>query len=142
MLYLLIIAGYKPIDELSSSPSSSPKGHARSKSVGSRVTHNVSSSSGISTPTTINTKGLLEPGRGEDEVSMESGGSDAGYNAPRTPQNISITSLLESVLCGLEEPRGEREITCTISYTTIRLCTIYMYVYSLVIKKNLSKVLG
>ena len=48
-----------------------------------------------------------------DHVSVGSGGSDAGYHAPRTPQNISLSSLLESVLSGLDEPRGLCGYTCT-----------------------------
>ena len=87
--------GYKSNRQLTPSPLSSRKRHHRSNSTGTRLAHNTSSSTNV-----------LGELNGSDEVSVGSGGSDAGYHAPRTPQNMSLSSLLESVLCGLEEPRG------------------------------------
>ena len=118
------------VGSLSQSSDHSPspvRQHQRSSSAGSRTTTTVSSASF--------SQDIM------DHVSVGSGGSDAGYHAPRTPQNISLSSLLESVLSGLDEPRGLCGYTCTCTCTCnynhnvwnvfepMYMCTSYMYLF-------------
>lgn len=92
----------------SSDHSPSPvRQHQRSSSAGSRTTTTVSSASF--------SQDIM------DHVSVGSGGSDAGYHAPRTPQNISLSSLLESVLSGLDEPREQYQELKLLEMQLLRL---------------------
>ncbi len=79
----------KSNNENNASPNSINKFHQRSNSIGTRTVHTTSSGQ-----------------NGEDEQSVSSGGSEAGYHTLRISQNLTLSALLESVLCGLEEPRG------------------------------------
>lgn len=54
--------------------------------------------------TTISLASMSQPST--DQISQGSNGSDTGSTTTRTHQNISLSSLLESVLSALEEPKG------------------------------------
>lgn len=62
------------------------------------------SSLGSRTATAISLASMNQPST--DQISQGSSGSDTGSTSTRTHQNISLSSLLESVLNALEEPKG------------------------------------
>ena len=64
--------------------------------------HQRSSSAGSNTNTTISSISLSQAGASQgsiDDISLNS-------HRIRSPQNLSLSFLLESVLCAIEEPRG------------------------------------